>query len=136
MRLPCTPSCPLHNAVRTAVTAGSRRNTPSNCTGRPTVTAYGDLYDSAVLCRPIGSGAQLQNSGCLRSQDPPPESFQLAVNQPSDSCPVQAALDLLLDLMAHDSGCLREGARLLQQAHFGTANLSGLYNNQPMSTAR
>lgn len=49
---------------------------------------------------------------------------------------LQAALDLLLDLMAHDSGCLREGARLLQQAHFATANLDTLYNYQPVSTAR
>lgn len=38
--------------------------------------------------------------------------------------------------MAHDSGCLREGARLLQQAHFANANLAGLFNYQPMATAR
>ena len=45
-------------------------------------------------------------------------------------------MDLLLDLMAHDSGCLREGARLLQQAHFANANLAGLFNYQPMATTR
>jgi hypothetical protein len=38
--------------------------------------------------------------------------------------------------MAHDSGCLREGTRLLQQAHFANANLAGLFNYQPMATAR
>lgn len=52
------------------------------------------------------------------------------------SRPPQAALDLLLDLMAADGGCLREGARLLTAGHFQGTGLETLWNYQPQSTAR
>jgi len=48
----------------------------------------------------------------------------------------KAALDLLLDLMAADGACLREGARLLTLAHFETTSLDTTWNHQQQSTAR